>query len=176
MVSAGARSVRLRVFYRVVLLLPLFGLALAGALKSGASTDLALAHGGRSIGFYPPFLVRGLIAYGIAIVWLYRALHRRSLREFDTLLWQAPLAFTAVSMALLGALVLAHGQAAEFVGEHAGWIGSHLAAHLAIGYGYVGLIAWPRNVLRESGYFVEAGPRVGRSEGREPALSIENRS
>jgi len=160
-------STRLHVFYRVALLLPFLGLALAAALKSGSTApDLALAHGGRSLPVYPPFLMRGLIAYGIVIVWLYRRLRRRPLREFDTLLWQAPIAYAAVSTALLGALVLAHGQAAEFVGEHTGWIGSHLAVHLAVGYGYVGLMVWPRNLLRASGYFVE----------REPAFSPENAS
>ena len=147
-------SIRLHVFYRVALLLPLLGLALAGALKSAAtSPDLALAHGGRPLGFYPTFLMRGFIAYGIVTVWLYRQLHRRSLREFDTLLWQAPLAYTAVSTTLLLALVLAHGQAAGFMVENTAWIGSHLAVHLAVGYGYVGLILWPRNLLRASGFF-----------------------
>ena len=52
----------------------------------------------------------------------------------------------------------------------------HLAAHLAIGYGYVGLIVWPRNILRASGYFVEGDPRVDMSDEREPAFSTENGS
>ena len=160
-------STRLHVFYRVALLLPFFGLALAGALQSGAAApDLALPHGGRSLAFYPPFVMRGLIAYGAVLVWLYRQLHRRSLREFDTLLWQAPIAYTGVSTVLLWVLVLAHGQAAGFVREHSGWIGSHLAIHLVVGYGYVGLIVWPRNILRASGYFNE----------RQAAFSTENRS
>ena len=168
---------RLHVFYRVALLLPFLGFTLAGALQGGATApDLALAHGGRSLGFYPPFLLRGLIAYGIVLVWLHRQLYRRSLREFDTLLWQAPIAYAAVSTALLGALVLAHGQAAEFVGEHTGWIGSHLAVHLAIGYGYVGLMVWPRNILRANEYFVEDAARVDRSDERESAFSTENAS
>ena len=168
---------RLHVFYRVALLLPFLGLALAAALKSGSTApDLALAHGGRSLPVYPPFLMRGLIAYGIVIVWLHHQLGRRSLREFDTLLWQAPIAYAAVSAVLLGAVVLAHGQAAGFVHEHTGWIGSHLAAHLAIGYGYVGLIVWPRNILRANGYFVEDAARVDRSDERESAFSTENAS
>ena len=147
-------STRLQLFYRVALLLPLLGFTAAGALKSGATVPVApLAHGGRDLGFYPPFLLRGLIAYAIVIVWLHRQLHRRSLREFDTLLWQAPLAYTAVSTTLLLALVLAHGQAAGFMVENTAWIGSHLAVHLAVGYGYVGLILWPRNDLRATGFF-----------------------
>ena len=156
-------SARLHAFYRVALLLPFLGFALAGALTScAAAPDVALSQGGRSLGFYPPFLMRGLITYGIVIVWLYRQLHRRSLREFDTLLWQAPIAYTAVSTALLCVLVLAQGQAAEFVREHTGWIGSHLAVHLAVGYGYVALIVWPRNILRASGFFDGGGQAVGR--------------
>lgn len=165
-------TIRLHVFYRVALLLPILGLALAGALQSGATApELALAHGGRSLGFYPPFLMRGLIAYGIVLVWLYRQLRRRSPREFDNLLWQAPVAYTAVSTALLYILVLAHGQAAGFVSEHSGWIGSHLAVHLAVGYGYVALIVWPRNMLRASGYFVEDAARVAMSDDGNHAFS-----
>jgi hypothetical protein len=168
-------SMQLHVFNRVALLLPLLKLALAAALKSGAaSPDLALAYGGRSMWVFPPFLMRGLAAYGIVIVWLYRQLHRRSPREFEALLWQAPIAHIAVSTALLGALVLAHGDAAAFVNEHTGSIGLSLAAHLAIGYGYVGLIVLARNTLRANGYFVDGEPRVDVSDDSEQAFSTGN--
>lgn len=191
MVSAGARSgpselesrawdamrrwsLGLHVFYRIALLLPLLGLVLAAALKSGASTpDPALAYGGRSTSIYPPFLMRGLLAYGMVIVWVYRQLHRRPLREFETLLWQAPLTYIAVSAALLAALVLSHGLAAAFLDEHGGWMALRLAGDLTIGYGYVGLIVWARNLLQESGYFVPAVSREGRSDHWEPAPSTD---
>jgi hypothetical protein len=142
-------STRLHVFYRVALLLPFFGLVLAAALKSGATPpDMPLADGGRSTWVYPPFLIRGLVVSGIVIVWLYRQLRRRSLPEFETLLWQAPIVYVAISTVLLSALVLAHGQAGEFVAQRTGWIELRLAVHLAFGYCYVGLIVWARNTLR----------------------------
>jgi hypothetical protein len=129
-------------------------LTLAAALKSGATPpEPALAYGGRFTSVYPPFLLRSLVAYGFVIVWLYQQLHRRSLRVFESLLWQAPLVYVAVSAVLLGALVLAHGQAAEFLNGHLRWIGFRLGVHLAIGYGYVTLLVWARSILQQDGYF-----------------------
>jgi hypothetical protein len=147
-------SVRLHVFYRIALLLPLLSLALAAALKSGTTLPEAmLAYGGRLTSVYPSFLIRSLVAYGFVIVWLYQQLHRRSLRVFESLLWQAPLVYVAITAVLLGALVLAHGQAAEFVNGHTRWIGFRLSVHLAIGYGYVALLVWARSILQQDGYF-----------------------
>jgi hypothetical protein len=135
----------------MALLLPLLGLALAAAVKSGTTApEPALAYGGRLTLVYPPFLLRGLVAYGIVIVWLYQQLHRRSPREFEALLWQAPMVYVAVSTVVLGVLVLAHGQAAEFVNEHTRWIGFRLAVQLAVGYGYVALIVWARHILQRA--------------------------
>ena len=144
-------SPRLHRFYRMALLLPFLGMAVAAVLMS-----------------YPPFLMRGLAAYGIVLLWLHHQLQHRSLREFDLLLRQGPTVYASVSTALLGALVLTHEQAAQFMNEHAAWIELHLAAQLVIGYGYVGIIGWTRNILQASGYFVESE--------NEPALSTAGRS
>jgi hypothetical protein len=89
-------SNRLQVFYRMALLLPLLGLTFAAAVKwSVTPSEPPLPYGGRSIWIYPPSLIRGLLAYGLVIVWLYCHLGRRRLREYETLLWQAPLTYMA---------------------------------------------------------------------------------
>jgi hypothetical protein len=162
-------STRLHVFYRIALLLPLLGLALAAAVRwSVTPSGPPLAYGGRSIWIYPPSLIRGLLAYGLVIVWLYWHLRRRPLRKYETLLWQAPLTYTAVSATLLGVLVLAHGQAETFMDEYRGWMGLRLVAEVTIGYGYVALVAGVRNILHGNGYFVDAVALSSIREGRVP--------
>jgi hypothetical protein len=157
-------SRRLQLFYRITLLLPLLGLALAAAVQiSVTPPDQALPYGGKATWVYPPFPLRGLAAYGVVLIWLDRYLRRGPLQEFEALLWEAPIAYLAASAALLAILVLAHGQAAEFVGKHAGWIGLSSAVHLAIGYGYVGLIACARNTLLAGGSFGDPGSLTGDS-------------
>jgi hypothetical protein len=149
---------RLQRFYRLAQVLPLIGLALAAAVQAGAPADGApLAHGGRATGMYPPFAVRGLFAYGIMMIWLNRELGRRSPMAFESLLWMAPVVYAGLTAVLLGALVLAHGEMADFVDQHRGWIGLRLATHLIIGYAYLGLVILARNQLRVSGHF--AGER-----------------
>jgi hypothetical protein len=151
---------RLQSFYRLALVLPLIGLALAAAVKAGAPADSpALAHGGRATWMYPPFAVRGLLAYGVMMIWLNRELGRRSPKAFESLLWVAPVVYTGLSAVLLGALVLLHGEMADFVEEHRGWIGLRLATHLIIGYAYLGLVILARNQLRASGYFADEHQR-----------------
>jgi hypothetical protein len=126
-------------------------LALAAAVQSGTTVpEPALAYGGRFTAVYPPFPVRDVVAYGIVIAWLYRHLRRGSPRDFEALLWQAPMVYVAVSTVVLGVLVLAQGQAAEFVNEHAKWIGLRLAAQFAVGYGYVKIIGLGRNILLDN--------------------------
>jgi hypothetical protein len=142
-------SRRLHAFNLVAVLLPFLGLGLAAALKSGAApADLTLAYGGRSTWIYPPFLMRAMVAYGVVMVWMSGQLRRRPIWEFENLLWRAPVAYVAASTALMGTLVLAHGQAGEFADEHTGL----------------------------SGYFVEDAVRVDISDQGKPAFSTENGS
>src|SRR4051812_1694192 len=140
--TAVQPSNRLHLFYRGAVLLPLLGLALAAAVRwSVASPEAPPAFGGKSIWIYPPSLIRGLMAYGLLIVWLYWHPRHRPVPDYESYLWQAPLIYTAVSGTVLGVLVLSHGQADVFMNEHGQWMGVRLAVEVVVGYGYVALVA-----------------------------------
>jgi hypothetical protein len=148
---------RLRTFYRITLVLPLAALALVAAVQAaGAPAEPVLAYGGRASSLYPPFVLRGLIAYALVMIWLNRELRRRPIEAFELLIWKAPLVYVAMVAALLGVLVLAQGQMAEFVEERRRWIAFRLVAHLLIGFGYVGLVTSVRNLLGRGGFFTSS--------------------
>jgi hypothetical protein len=143
---------RLRTYYGIVVLLPLFGLGIAAALHpADADFSAGLGPGGTAHSLYPRSAVRGLLAYAMVAVWLMRALRRRTPPAFEPLLWWAPLAYAAANVVVLAPLVLIHGRAAEFLSEEGGRAGLRLVIHLVIGLGYVGLVMFARERLRLSG-------------------------
>jgi hypothetical protein len=152
---------RLRTYYGIAVLLPLFGLGVAAALfRGGADLSAGLGPGGIAYSLYPRSAVRGLLAYGMVALWLMRALRRRTPRAFEPLLWRAPLANAAANAVVLAPLVLIQGRAGEFLSEEGGRAGLRLVIHLIIGLGYVGLVMLVRDQLRLSGA-VEAEERAG---------------
>jgi hypothetical protein len=154
---------RLRTYYSIALLLPLLGLGVAAALNPGdAGLTAGLGSGGTAQWLYPRSAVRGLLAYGVVVVWLLRALHRRGPGALEPLLWWAPLAYVAASAAFLAPLVLAQGRAPEFMAEQGQRAALRVVVHLAIGFGYLGLVMFVRDRLRQSGG-LEAPERAGAS-------------
>jgi hypothetical protein len=61
---------------------------------------------------------------------------------------------------LLTTLVLIQGCAPEFFSEQGGRAALRLVAHLVFGFGYVGLVMFTRERLRQSGA-LETGERAG---------------
>ena len=139
---------QLRTYYRIVILLPLFGLGVAAALHhTDPDFSAGLGPGGTAHWLYPKSAVRGLLAYGMVA----RALRQRTPPAFEPLLWRAPLAYAAANVVVLAPLVLIQGRAVEFLSEQGGRVGLRLVIHLVIGLGYVGLMMFARERLRLSG-------------------------
>ncbi len=141
----------LRAFYAAALLLPLLGLGLAAVIGGSDDSALVLGPGGKADWIYPTSAVRGLLAYGVVALWLAWEISHRDAGTFERRIWSAPVLYVVVISVLLGAVVLAHGRAPEFLAEHVGRAALRVGVHLMIGYGYVWLVVFARDRLRAGG-------------------------
>lgn len=141
---------RLRTFYTIAILLPLVALAAVAAL-GGGERDLSagLPRGATAEWLYPTSAVRGLVAYGIVAAWLLWELRRRTPAAFAPLLWFAPLVSTAVNILVLAPFPLVHGAARELFADEGLRVALRLVVRLLIGFGYVGLVVFTREQLRQ---------------------------
>ncbi len=135
-----------RKIYRVAVLIPLLGLAIAAAVHERPAT--ALPPGWDWL--YPDSITRGLLAYALVALWLWVEIGRRSLAEVRRLLWFAPLVYVGILWVMLLGPALARGRAAELWGENAGAIVVRTVVHLVIGYACVALLHVARRRLGES--------------------------
>jgi hypothetical protein len=141
-----------RTVHTIGILVPLVPLAVVAVLGLG-ERDLAtgLGPGGTAQWLYPPSAVRDLVAYGGVAIWLLRELRRRTPAEFAPLLWRAPLIYALANLLLPVPFVLVNGEARQLVAEQGGWMALRVLARLLIGFGYVALLVFIREQLRQDG-------------------------
>ena len=143
---------RLRTLYTMAILLPLVVLAAVAALGGGErGLPSQLPPGTTSEWLYPTASVRGLVAYAIVAAWLLWELHRRTSARFAPLLWFLPLVNTGVNILVLAPFILVNGAARELFADEGLQVALRLVVRLLIGFGYVGLVVFTRNQLREGG-------------------------
>ena len=132
--------------YRIAVLIPLVGLAIAAALHGSSARNLPAGWDW----VYPASITRGFIAYALVAVWLWMEIGRRSLAEVHRRVWLAPLVYVGLLWAMLLIPALLRGQAADLWKEHAGAILFRTAVHLVAGYACVALLHLARRFVQES--------------------------
>jgi hypothetical protein len=143
---------RFRTFYTIAILFPLVVLAAVAALGGGErGLPSRLPPGTTTEWLYPTASVRGLVAYAIIAVWLLWELRRRTPSGFAPLLWFLPLVNTGVNILVLAPFILVTGSARELFADEGLQVALRLVVRLLIGFGYVGLIVFTRDQLREGG-------------------------
>jgi hypothetical protein len=122
--------------YRIAVMVPLVGLAVASAVRDSPSPDLPVGW----YWLYPDSITRGLLAYTVVLVWLWVQIGRRPLSEIHRLLWLAPLLYLGILWLLLLGPALARGRVAELWEENGRTIVLRTLVHLIIGYACVALL------------------------------------
>ena len=141
---------RLRTFYTIGILFPLFVLAAVAALGGGErGLPSQLPPGTTAEWLYPTASVRGLVAYAIVAVWLLWELRRRTPAGFEPLLWFLPLVNTGVSILVLAHFILVTGSTRQLFADEGLQVALRLVVRLLLGFGYVGLTVFTRDQLRE---------------------------
>jgi len=140
-----------RAFYRAAALGPFVGLAIAAALDRPSEE---LPEGWSWV--YPTSITRGLMVYALLAAWLWIEIGRRPLAGIRRLVWLTPLLYVALGWLLMLGLSLVRGEVGELWTEHTGAILLRLAVHLAVGYGYVGLVPLALGAIREGGGLTDA--------------------
>jgi hypothetical protein len=141
---------RLTTFYTVAILLPLVAFAAVAALGGGQATLAPGSPAGLTAEWlYPRSAVREVVVYAGVAAWLLWQLRRRTSAEFASLMWRAPVAAAVANLLLPLPFILASGLARRVVAEQGGETALRVLVRLGIGFGYVALLVFIREQLRQ---------------------------
>jgi hypothetical protein len=108
-----------------------------------------LPGGGFVEWIYPRSAIREVVAYAGVALWLLRELRRRTPDEFRRTLWRAPVIIAIANFLLPAPFVLVHGIVQELFAEQAGRMGLRFLVRIIVGYGYVALVEWIQEQVRQ---------------------------
>jgi hypothetical protein len=141
-----------RGFYRLGLVLPLVGFALAAALREhfGWERSRTADAGARTEWVYPDSITRGLIAYLGVTVWAWWLVDREPRAVAGRALWFAPLLFVGITSLFVALVAVTEERGVAALAEQRTLLLYRTAAHLALGYAYVAIIQWGARQIEET--------------------------
>jgi hypothetical protein len=141
-----------RGFYRLGIVLPLVGFALAAGLRVyfGWERSGTTDSGVRTERVYPDSITRGLFAYLGVTVWAWWLVNRDPRAVVERALWFAPLLFVGITSLLVALVAVTEERGVAALAEQRNLLLYRTAAHLAFGYAYVAIIQWGARQIEDT--------------------------
>ena len=148
--SSAWSSRRERAVYSTMILVPLVALALVAVFGGESSRRVTeLPNGGILLWTFPRSAIREVLVYAGIALWLLRELRHRTPDEFRRTLWRAPVIVGIANVLLAAPFVLVHGSVRQVLAEQSGQIGVRFLVRIIVACGYVALVEWIQEQLRQ---------------------------
>lgn len=141
-----------RSFYRLGIVLPLVGFALAAGLRAYFGWERSGTAGARARTewVYPDSITRGLIAYVGVTVWAWWLVSREPHAVIERALWFAPVLFVGITSLFVALVAVTEERGVAALAEQRNLLLYRTAAHLALGYAYVAIVQWGARQIEET--------------------------